>query len=193
MIQRKKLYGSHFSKSLFQSGFSVFLYISTFPSQTWSLVPREASLKPLMVVPASGSSPGVVDPRLIWPKVVACSLPEVEMVVGSISKKPQISAPAAKAQVVGWPPIRYFRKNSMASNLPKNNEGAEGKLGSRCLYAKVNMDGAPYLRKVDLKLYCTYMELSSALEKMFSCFTIGQCVLIMFDFYIWYIKLNDKV
>ncbi|WKA02938.1 hypothetical protein VitviT2T_021084 [Vitis vinifera] len=134
-----------------------------------------------MVVPASGSSPGVVDPRLIWPKVVACSLPEVEMVVGSISVgrratiNTRISAPAAKAQVVGWPPIRYFRKNSMASNLPKNNEGAEGKLGSRCLYAKVNMDGAPYLRKVDLKLYCTYMELSSALEKMFSCFTIGQC------------------
>ncbi len=90
-------------------------------------------------------------------------------------KKPQIAAPAAKAQVVGWPPIRSFRKNSMASNLPKNEEDAEGKLGSGCLYVKVSMDGAPYLRKVDLKLYCSYMELSSALEKMFSCFTIGQC------------------
>ena len=37
------------------------------------------------------------------------------------------------------------------------------------------MDGAPYLRKVDLKTYCNYVELSSALEKMFSCFPIGQC------------------
>nr|AXS76509.1 IAA14 [Betula platyphylla] len=37
------------------------------------------------------------------------------------------------------------------------------------------MDGAPYLRKVDLKIYNNYMEISSALEKMFSCFTIGQC------------------
>ncbi|GLT52843.1 hypothetical protein SLA2020_261600 [Shorea laevis] len=41
-------------------------------------------------------------------------------------KKPQVpaaneqgSAPAAKAQVVGWPPIRSFRKNTMNSNLAK--------------------------------------------------------------------------
>ncbi|KAL4651931.1 hypothetical protein ACB098_01G176600 [Castanea mollissima] len=90
-------------------------------------------------------------------------------------KKPQLSAPAAKAQVVGWPPIRSFRKNSMATHSPKNDDDAEGKLGSGCLYVKVSMDGAPYLRKVDLKTYGSYMELSSALEKMFSCFTIGQC------------------
>ena len=64
----------------------------------------------------------------------------------------------------------------MASNLAKNNDddgGAEGKSGSGCLYVKVSMDGAPYLRKLDLKTCSNYMELSSALEKMFSCFTIG--------------------
>ncbi|GFS38811.1 indole-3-acetic acid inducible 9 [Actinidia rufa] len=32
-----------------------------------------------------------------------------------------------------------------------------------------------YLRKIDLRMYSTYQELSSALEKMFSCITIGQC------------------
>lgn len=85
------------------------------------------------------------------------------------------NAPAAKAQVVGWPPIRSFRKNTMASNLTKNNDEAEGKPEFDCLYVKVSMDGAPYLRKVDLKTYNNYMELSSALEKMFTCFTIGQC------------------
>ncbi|MED6204812.1 hypothetical protein PIB30_012313 [Stylosanthes scabra] len=97
-------------------------------------------------------------------------------------KNPQVpatnehaAAPAAKAQVVGWPPIRSFRKNTMASNLTKNNNEAEGKPGFGCLYVKVSMDGAPYLRKVDLKTYSNYKELSSALEKMFSCFTIGQC------------------
>lgn len=78
-----------------------------------------------------------------------------------------------RAQVVGWPPIRSFRKNTMASNLTKNNDEAEGKPGFGCLYVKVSMDGAPYLRKVDLKTYSNYRELSSALEKMFSCFTIG--------------------
>ncbi|KAI3776628.1 hypothetical protein L1987_46414 [Smallanthus sonchifolius] len=36
------------------------------------------------------------------------------------------------------------------------------------------MDGAPYLRKVDLRAFSVYQELSSALEKMFCCFTIGQ-------------------
>ncbi|CAK9174572.1 unnamed protein product [Ilex paraguariensis] len=85
------------------------------------------------------------------------------------------SAPAAKAQVVGWPPIRSFRKNTMVTNLSKNSDIPDEKSGSGCIYVKVSMDGAPYLRKVDLKTYCNYAELSSALEKMFSCFTIGQC------------------
>ncbi|XP_011072390.1 auxin-responsive protein IAA27 [Sesamum indicum] len=83
------------------------------------------------------------------------------------------TAPASKAQVVGWPPIRSFRKNTLATNSPKNSEVA-GKSGSGCLYVKVSMEGAPYLRKIDLKTYRCYAELSSALEKMFSCFTIGQ-------------------
>ncbi|WOL02192.1 auxin-responsive protein IAA21-like [Canna indica] len=83
-------------------------------------------------------------------------------------------APAAKAQVVGWPPIRNYRKNTMTTN-PSKNKDDDGKQGLGCLYVKVSMDGAPYLRKVDLKIYKNYKELSSALEKMFSCFTIGQC------------------
>ncbi|KAE9585878.1 hypothetical protein Lal_00009886 [Lupinus albus] len=85
------------------------------------------------------------------------------------------TAPAAKAQVIGWPPIRSFRKNTMASNSTKNDDEGEGKPGFGCLFVKVSMDGAPYLRKVDLKIYRNYMELSHALEKMFTCFTIGQC------------------
>ncbi|KNA25049.1 hypothetical protein SOVF_009910 [Spinacia oleracea] len=74
-------------------------------------------------------------------------------------------APAAKAQVVGWPPIRSFRKNTLATTAKSNDP----------LFIKVSMDGAPYLRKVDLRTYAAYQELSSGLEKMFSCFTLGQC------------------
>ncbi|XP_059276810.1 auxin-responsive protein IAA27-like [Lycium ferocissimum] len=77
-------------------------------------------------------------------------------------------APTVKAQVVGWPPIRSSRKN-MVSNPPKTEEIAG------CHYVKVSMDGAPYLRKVDLTIYNSYKDLSSALEKMFSCFKAGQC------------------
>ncbi|GMJ08702.1 indole-3-acetic acid inducible 9 [Hibiscus trionum] len=84
------------------------------------------------------------------------------------------SAPAAKAQVVGWPPVRSFRTKTLATSS-KNNDEVDGKPGPAALFVKVSMDGAPYLRKVDLRVYLTYQELSSALEKMFSCFTLGQC------------------
>lgn len=95
-----------------------------------------------------------------------------------VSNQTQSSAaaeapPASKAQVVGWPPIRSFRKNTLAANS-KSADDSEGKSGSNALYVKVSMDGAPYLRKVDLKMYNRYQELSAALEKMFSGFTIGQ-------------------
>ncbi|XP_023002083.1 auxin-responsive protein IAA9-like [Cucurbita maxima] len=83
------------------------------------------------------------------------------------------SAPVSKAQVVGWPPIRSFRKNTLATTS-KNNDEVDGKAMPGALFIKVSMDGAPYLRKVDLRNYSAYQELSSALEKMFSCFTIGQ-------------------
>ncbi|XP_042429121.1 auxin-responsive protein IAA21-like [Zingiber officinale] len=81
------------------------------------------------------------------------------------------------AQVVGWPPIRSYRKNTMVANPTKKKEDDEVKQGVECLYVKVSMDGAPYLRKVDLKMYSNYKELSLALEKMFTCFTIA-CLLI---------------
>ncbi|XP_076945671.1 auxin-responsive protein IAA9-like [Bidens hawaiensis] len=80
-----------------------------------------------------------------------------------------------KAQVVGWPPIRSsFRKNSTATIASKKGNTVERKAGDCALFVKVSMDGAPYLRKVDLSAYSVYQELSSALEKMFSCFTIGR-------------------
>ncbi|KAL5723479.1 Auxin-responsive protein iaa8 [Ranunculus cassubicifolius] len=60
-------------------------------------------------------------------------------------------SPPAKAQVVGWPPIRSFRKNSL-SIASKNNEEVDGKPGPCVLFVKVSMDGAPYLRKVDLSV-----------------------------------------
>ncbi|KAL0461912.1 UNVERIFIED_CONTAM: Auxin-responsive protein IAA9 [Sesamum latifolium] len=74
------------------------------------------------------------------------------------------SAPASKAQVVGWPPIRSFRKNSLATTS-KNNDEVDGKPGPGALFVKVSMDGAPYLRKVDLRTYSTYQELLPPLRK----------------------------
>ena len=80
-----------------------------------------------------------------------------------------------RAQVVGWPPVRSYRKNVMS----QKNAGEEGDQkastgGSSAAFVKVCMDGAPYLRKVDLKMYKSYQELSDALAKMFSSFTMGE-------------------
>ncbi|KAL5542106.1 hypothetical protein UlMin_009816 [Ulmus minor] len=91
-----------------------------------------------------------------------------------MEKKKDPEKPPAKAQVVGWPPVRSYRKNMMAqkSSIEESNEKITS---SSCAVAfvKVCMDGAPYLRKVDLKMYKSYQELSDALAKMFSSFTMG--------------------
>ncbi|KAM5563604.1 auxin-induced protein AUX28-like [Rosa sericea] len=81
--------------------------------------------------------------------------------------------PPAKAQVVGWPPVRSFRKNMLSAQ--KSSSTDESKAGGNAALVKVSMDGAPYLRKVDLNMYKTYPQLSDALAKMFSSFTIGNC------------------
>jgi len=80
-----------------------------------------------------------------------------------------------RAQVVGWPPVRSYRKNTMAtSQLKSSKEESDAKQGQGFLYVKVSMDGAPYLRKVDLKTYKNYKELSLGLEKMFVGFSTGK-------------------
>ncbi|XP_006366663.1 auxin-responsive protein IAA16-like [Solanum tuberosum] len=81
-------------------------------------------------------------------------------------KNSTLKAPAVKTQIVGWPPVRSFRKNILTSQ----------KLGQESdnILVKVSMDGAPYLRKVDLNMYKSYQELSDALAKMFNSFTIVQ-------------------
>ncbi|CAL4898014.1 unnamed protein product [Urochloa decumbens] len=96
----------------------------------------------------------------------------------------ETAPPAAKAQVVGWPPVRSYRKScfqqqSAAKTKPapapeekKAPAAAAGPAGG-ALFVKVSMDGAPYLRKVDLKMYKGYRELREALEAMFLCFSGG--------------------
>ncbi|OIT40557.1 PREDICTED: auxin-induced protein 22D-like [Nicotiana attenuata] len=64
----------------------------------------------------------------------------------------KIDEPAPKAQIVGWPPVRSYRKNVLQAS-----------------YVKVSMDGVAYLRKIDLNLYKSYPQLLKALENMFKC------------------------
>ncbi|KAJ1691080.1 hypothetical protein LUZ63_015235 [Rhynchospora breviuscula] len=82
----------------------------------------------------------------------------------------------SNAPVVGWPPIRSFRKNlACSSNSKSPLETRDGGLvnGNRAdsnkkgCFVKINMDGIPIGRKIDLKAYGDYDELSSAVDQLF--------------------------
>ncbi|VAI21612.1 unnamed protein product [Triticum turgidum subsp. durum] len=87
--------------------------------------------------------------------------------------------PVAKAQVVGWPPVRRcFQAAASKSKAKKADEASSNNTPSAAVptstngsFVKVSMDGAPYLRKVDMRMYKGYRELREALEAMFVCFS----------------------
>ncbi|KAE8798829.1 Auxin-responsive protein IAA16 [Hordeum vulgare] len=84
------------------------------------------------------------------------------------------SRPSAAAPVVGWPPVRSFRRNlASSSSKPPPAElrhGAGGKADG-CIYkgqfVKINMDGIPIGRKVDLKAHDSYGKLAAAVDHLF--------------------------
>lgn len=81
-------------------------------------------------------------------------------------------------EVIGWPPIRSYRRNSLGS-LPKpsGENQQDAMVGSfvqgdkNSLYVKVNMDGMPIGRKVDLNASESYEILAQDLENMFQLTT----------------------
>lgn len=105
---------------------------------------------------------------------------------------------SCSSHVVGWPPIRSYRMNSLVNQakLPateefnsligssKNSNTVVGKGTNNCsdknngsakengrlrssLFVKVNMDGTPIGRKVDLSAHRCYETLAQTLEDMF--------------------------
>jgi len=63
--------------------------------------------------------------------------------------------------VVGWPPVCGYRRKN-------NNSNAR----SKKMYVKVSMDGAPFLRKVDLSIHKDYSGFVMNLEKLFHFYGI---------------------
>ena len=61
--------------------------------------------------------------------------------------------------------MRSTRNKALDSKNLKNISSSK--------YVKVGADGAPYLRKVDLEMYTSYEELLTAMEKIFTSFTIN--------------------
>ncbi|XP_071689583.1 auxin-responsive protein IAA13-like [Rutidosis leptorrhynchoides] len=100
------------------------------------------------------------------------------------------SSNAAVSQVVGWPPVKTYRMNSLVnqakfsknegvgvndntSKKKKNvrrendNEKTAAKETGHSGYVKVNMDGLTIGRKIDLNAHDCYETLAHALEVMF--------------------------
>nr|CAB3460442.1 unnamed protein product [Digitaria exilis] len=92
--------------------------------------------------------------------------------------------PAAAAPVIGWPPVRAFRRNLASSSSkpppprshePSSQRGngstATAKVveagGNKGLFVKINMDGIPIGRKVDLRAHAGYDTLSAAVDHLF--------------------------
>ncbi|URE47306.1 AUX/IAA family [Musa troglodytarum] len=82
---------------------------------------------------------------------------------------------AAATPVVGWPPVRSFRMNlagtAAKASAESHNGSSEGakKLENdrKSLFVKINVDGIPIGRKVDLKAYDSYDKLSLAVDELF--------------------------
>lgn len=63
--------------------------------------------------------------------------------------------------------MRAYRKNTFQAAAAAAKKADQQQQGGG-LYVKVSMDGAPYLRKVDLRMYKGYRELREALDALFT-------------------------
>ncbi|KAJ0031416.1 hypothetical protein Pint_12874 [Pistacia integerrima] len=88
------------------------------------------------------------------------------------------------APVVGWPPVRSCRKNlansslsKPASKLPneilKEGTAAKSESSKNNLFVKINMEGVPIGRKINLSAYNSYEELSFAIDELFKGLLAG--------------------
>ncbi|KAI4337312.1 hypothetical protein L6164_015745 [Bauhinia variegata] len=80
-----------------------------------------------------------------------------------------------KHQVVGWPPIKAWRKKKLHlhhhhGGQIRNDRGPAGNesRGSNSLYVKARMEGVAIGRKIDLRLHSSYQALTNTLISMFA-------------------------
>lgn len=111
----------------------------------------------------------------------------------SARPEPENDTNRNKAPVVGWPPVRSFRKNTLQAAQISNRMSAEdlqaksmggastsnsvdalehinGSSSRNAFFVKAKLDGVRICRKVDLKAYESYEGLKGALQEMFQGF-----------------------
>ncbi|KAJ9190259.1 hypothetical protein P3X46_001482 [Hevea brasiliensis] len=145
-----------------------------FPSKTTTTTPQS-----LPVMAKESSQPCctkvVVDLQQSAEKKAFSPAAPAKTAVPNCSQKRTAPGP-----VVGWPPIRSCRKNLASSSSSKRaidsqNESPNKKVASekpvetcqKGMFVKINMDGVPIGRKVDLKACDSYEKLSTAVDELF--------------------------
>ncbi|XWS31364.1 hypothetical protein CRYUN_Cryun23aG0070000 [Craigia yunnanensis] len=132
-------------------------------------------------------------PSVVSAAASSSSLSRANVSVGAKRTADSVAAANGSSQVVGWPPIGAYRMNSMVNqakvlategfNSTMENHKKEtsmvekSTIGSyhisgnnklrKSLFVKVNMDGIPIGRKVDLNAHESYEKLAKTLEYMF--------------------------
>ena len=77
---------------------------------------------------------------------------------------------AEEDQVVGWPPVKSWRKKIFHQHQVgriENNLTVEKENG-RSIYVKVKMEGVAIARKIDIRLFHSYQALTNSLISMFA-------------------------
>ncbi|KAL4283061.1 hypothetical protein GQ457_16G000700 [Hibiscus cannabinus] len=79
---------------------------------------------------------------------------------------------AEKDQIVGWPPIKSWRNRTYHYHYRRrryrhqHHKRAAG--NERSIYVKVKMEGVPIARKIDMRHYHSYQQLTNSLITMFT-------------------------
>ncbi|KAF9690089.1 hypothetical protein SADUNF_Sadunf01G0159600 [Salix dunnii] len=159
-------------------------------SHSWFNQQQKGQVAPFLTFPSSSTPPTATAPQQSLPVVAkesshpCCNKAVVELQQSAEKKAFSPPAPAntavpnssqkrtAPGPVVGWPPIRSFRKNlaSSSGSYSKPTVESRNKPVETCtkgLFVKINMEGVPIGRKVDLKAYDSYEKLSTAVDELF--------------------------
>ncbi|KAF8751398.1 hypothetical protein HU200_012072 [Digitaria exilis] len=111
-----------------------------------------------------------------------CPPPSYSPIAASVRNRPQAQGRGASAPVVGWPPVRPLRRNLANGSSSRQSTGSQkGEANTKeklaCIknpLVKINMDGIPIGRKVNLAAYDSYERLSLAVKELFQGFLEAQ-------------------
>ncbi|GMJ15857.1 indole-3-acetic acid inducible 29 [Hibiscus trionum] len=75
---------------------------------------------------------------------------------------------AEEDKVVGWPPIKSWRKRTCHHHHHHERAAGNGNGNGRSIYVKVKMEGVAIARKIDMRHYHSYQHLTNSLISIFT-------------------------